>query len=121
MDAVTLSQLPMTDSSRLASEMFSVLATYPESALAFLRTHPRSPLEADTELLVRLLEDKDPKSAALRNALFESNHLPAEVMAWVGDSRFIPAIRQRIAGADWYKSSSWLPALGPAATRRNAS
>ena len=102
-DAMTLSQLPMSDSSRLASEMFSVLAAYPESALAFLRTHPRSPLEADAELLVRLLEDKDPKSAALRDALFESNHVPAEVMAWVGDSRFIPAIMRRGAGVNSYE------------------
>lgn len=114
--AARLSRVELADEPGLTSDIFTALLDHPDLALAYLKHHPFVLSRTPPGLLVRIIEDKGSESKPLRQAVLESDRLPCEVMAWVGDPRYIPVLKNRMedAGLEERHSRAYLEACARA-------
>jgi len=100
-----LAALQVPDDSRAARRIFEALCQQPEAARVFLESHPQLPaqMEGDPGVFLAILEQKDPRYSGLKEAVLANAHLPAVVMAWSGQRRFLPILKARIQNVDPHK------------------
>lgn len=90
-----LSRSPVEAGSRIVKDVLLALLDHPHAALNFLEKHPEALAKCPPDVILSTIEQEDQKSLPLRQAILESQHLPLEVMAWLGDSRFLPILQER--------------------------
>jgi hypothetical protein len=101
--ASSLARVELSSKPGLAAAIFDAVREFPDDAIRTLRAEPKLVCQADADVLVSILEDKDARCSDLRDALVNNSDLPPLVMAWAGEQNFLPVLRQRIAQADSYE------------------
>ena len=105
-DAMQLSAVRFAERSwmeiRAASTLLCLLLDYPTATIAFLKAHPGILEHGEpwaVNALTRVLEDRSPAKASLRDYLLKREDLPSLVMARLQDPALLPAIKKRIERA----------------------
>jgi len=102
-DAAALADLEMSDLSRLTDDVFVCLFPFPNEALTFLERNPRAiDRSSNPRPLCAIIDRTEKGCVALRKAILAHPELPATVMAWSGDPRFLPVIRERMEKGNRY-------------------
>lgn len=87
--------------------LFVPMIEFPDLASEFLRNNPSAlDLPArDWDALVRVMRNPDPQFKELRDALYANEHLPLEVIAELGDPRFLESIERKLTTANAYEAT----------------
>jgi hypothetical protein len=101
--AAALSAIQFEPGCPVARNVFAALFRFPDLALVLLKAHPELPKDCPTDLLVHVIEEEQWASTPLRRALVDSPHLPVEIMAWLGEARFVPIIREQMNTASTHR------------------
>jgi hypothetical protein len=105
--AEAISALTFDDDHHLGQWLLGPLCDYPDAAVTFLSRNPQAadvPVK-DYEDVLGTMRSGDPRSQPLREALYESEHLPLTIMARLRDPRFLPSLNDRIKSADPHKKT----------------
>ena len=89
------------------SWLFVPLCEFPDVAIQFLKNNPNAvdvPAR-ERDALLMVMRDPDPRFKELRDALYTNEHLPLELIAELGEPRFLELIERKLKTANAYETA----------------
>ena len=89
------------------SWLFVPLCEFPDVAIQFLKNNPSAvdiPAR-ERDALLRVMRDPDPRFKELRDALYTNEYLPLELIAELGEPRFLELIERKLKTANVYETT----------------
>ncbi len=108
------------ETAHFAGKVLTLLLRHPDCAAPFLQANPDAISALDIQATCNLIDRAEPEYQTLVKSILDSPKLPSAVMAWSGNARYLPALRQRMAAANTHERtflSGCLRACGQPADR----
>ena len=102
-EARQVAKLSAAEQQELDALVFHVVVRQPGVALEFLRQHSSVPSRLDPDTAAWLQGQAGEEFTALKQAVFERDDLPLEIMMQTGDPRYIAVIKQRMEKANHHR------------------
>jgi HEAT repeat protein len=106
-DRASAESLAKLKTTAQVSWLFVPLCEFPDVAIQFLKNNPNAvdvPAR-ERDALLRVMRDLDPRFKELRDALYTNEHLPLELIAELGEPRFLELIERKLKTANAYETT----------------